>query len=87
MDTKDFDRSWQNSQHAPVNQNYDECLKLYRRRCLDYIDRSAEPERAVFLKLEYKSFRWLLHYDSEWLNRQLPLHAPMSKQGELFGFG
>lgn len=56
----------------------------YRRVCTAYIKEHPECTRLEFLKAEYRSFRWLLHNDKSWLDRQLPIPNWGGKQLELF---
>ena len=56
----------------------------YRRVCTAYIKEHPECTRLEFLKAEYRSFRWLLHNDKIWLDRQLPIPNRGGKQLELF---
>lgn len=56
----------------------------YRRVCTTYIKAHPECTRLEFLRAEYRSFRWLLHNDKGWLDRQLPIPNRGGKQLELF---
>jgi hypothetical protein len=56
----------------------------HRRVCTAYIREHPECTRLEFLKAEYRSFRWLLHNDNSWLNRQLPIPIRGGKQLTLF---
>lgn len=56
----------------------------YRRACIVYIREHAECTRLDFLRAEYRSFRWLLHNDKTWLDRQLPIPHRGGKQLVLF---
>lgn len=56
----------------------------YRRACTTYIKAHPEGTRLDFLRAEYRSFRWLLHNDKIWLDRQLPIPHRRGKQLILF---
>ncbi|PKO27598.1 MAG: hypothetical protein CVU32_02565 [Betaproteobacteria bacterium HGW-Betaproteobacteria-5] len=56
----------------------------YRRVCSAYIREHPECSRLDFLKAEYRVFRWLLHNDKVWLDRQLPIPHRGGKQLVLF---
>ena len=56
----------------------------YRRVCTAYLRKYPECTRLDFLKAEYRSFRWLLHNDRVWLDRQLPIPHRGGKQLVLF---
>lgn len=56
----------------------------YRRTCTAYIREYPECTRLDFLRAEYRSFRWLLHNDKTWLDRQLPIPHRAGKQLVLF---
>lgn len=56
----------------------------YRRLCSAYIREHPQCSRLDFLKEEYRSFRWLLHNDKTWLDRQLPIPYRGGKQLVLF---
>lgn len=56
----------------------------YRLVCSSYIREHPEGTRLDFLKAEYRSFRWLLHNDKRWLDRQLPIPHRAGKQLVLF---
>ncbi len=56
----------------------------YRRVCTGYIREHPECTRLDFLKAEYRGFRWLLHNDKIWLDRQLPIPQRRGKQLSLF---
>lgn len=55
-----------------------------RQVCMDYIVKCPSPSRLEFLKTHYRSFRWLLHRDRDWLDAQLPLLPKQGLQLELF---
>jgi len=57
---------------------------LHRRVCAAYIKEYPECTRLDFLRAEYRSFRWLLHNDKIWLDRQLPIPVRAGKQLVLF---
>lgn len=56
----------------------------HRRTCAAYMGEHPECTRLDFLKAEYRSFRWLLHNDKTWLDRQLPIPYRGGKQLVLF---
>lgn len=56
----------------------------YRRVCTEYVREHPECTRLDFLRAEYRSFRWLLHHDRIWLDRQLPIPVRAGKQLVLF---
>lgn len=56
----------------------------HRQVCMDYVVKCPCPSRLEFLKTHYRSFRWLLHRDRDWLDAQLPLPPRQSLQLELF---
>ena len=57
---------------------------FHRRRCIQFIREHPGCSRLDFTKFEYRSFRWLLHHDAEWLNGLLPLNSREGKQLLLF---
>ena len=57
--------------------------KRYRETCLKFIAENPRCERADFLKQEYKTFRWLLRNDKNWLGEQLPIAQGKYMQFEL----
>lgn len=60
-------------------------LKVHHRQlCETFIREHPICSRLDFTKAEYRSFRWLLHNDKEWLDSQLPVPARGSVQLELF---
>lgn len=56
----------------------------YRRACSAYIKEHPACTRLDYLRAEYRSFRWLLHNDKTWLDRQLPIPHRTGKQLVLF---
>ena len=56
----------------------------YRRACTAYIKDHPECTRLDFQRAEYRNFRWLLHNDKIWLDRQLPIPHRGGKQFVLF---
>ncbi|TXT29781.1 MAG: hypothetical protein FD131_2247 [Rhodocyclaceae bacterium] len=56
----------------------------YRRACTAYIKAHPECTRLDFQRAEYRNFRWLLHNDKIWLDRQLPIPHRGGKQFVLF---
>lgn len=57
---------------------------LHRDICLRYIAENHGCSRLDFTKAEYRSFRWLLHNDSAWLDKYLPIPIRGSRQYSLF---
>lgn len=47
--------------------------KHYRERCLMYIETIEGADRQMFLKSDYKAFRWLRNNDRKWLDKHFPL--------------
>lgn len=47
--------------------------KHYRERCLMYIETVEGAGRHMFLKNDYKAFRWLRNNDRKWLDKHFPL--------------
>lgn len=56
----------------------------HRQVCLDYMRKCLTPSRLEFLKTNYRSFRWLLHRDRNWLDAQLPVPPKQVVQLGLF---
>lgn len=56
----------------------------HRRTCLDFLEQYEHPMRSKFSRGAPKSLRWLLRYDLEWLNANLPISRRMLNQHELF---
>lgn len=59
-------------------------LEIHRRVCINYMRNNPTASRSDFLKHEYKSFRWLLHNDSKWLDNHLPLNLNKIENPTLF---
>jgi hypothetical protein len=59
-------------------------LKYYRGVCTDFMRANPAGTRVEFLRREYKSFRWLLRNDSNWLDYRLPLSPRGDNQADLF---
>lgn len=51
----------------------------HRKMCLDYMHDHPGCSRFEFTRAEYRSFRWLLHNDRAWLDKQL-LVSPRGKR-------
>ncbi|MFZ2266213.1 MAG: TniQ family protein [Azonexus sp.] len=56
----------------------------HRKVCEAYIREHPGCSRLEFTKAEYRSFRWLLHNDKEWLDSQLAVPVRGSAQLALF---
>lgn len=56
----------------------------HRKICLSFRDTNASAKRSRFARAAPKSFRWLLRYDSDWLNKSFPGARYSRMQGELF---
>lgn len=59
-------------------------LDTHRSVCLEYKASVDNPTRANFLRLHKRSHRWLLHYDRQWLDNELPLPRMLETQLDLF---
>lgn len=62
-----------------------ELASFHRKVCVDYRYEHPGCTRFEFTKAKYRSFRWLLHNDKRWLDKQLPIPPVNMKQIELFG--
>lgn len=58
--------------------------KHYRSACITFKTENPECTRADFLVADYKSFRWLLHNDKQWLEQELPSSSKRRVQLPLF---
>ncbi|UCV11323.1 TniQ family protein [Dechloromonas denitrificans] len=56
-------------------------LEKHRAVCLEYKATHENPVRADFLMNHQRSHRWLLNYDRQWLDSELPL--PLSRKSQL----
>lgn len=56
----------------------------YREKCLAYITNNLAHSRLGFTKQNYRSFRWLLHHDRDWLDSRLPVEHRDIEQMALF---
>lgn len=56
----------------------------YRKNCIEFIETNSSPTRHNFIRTEYRSFRWLLRNDKEWLDFQLPILYQSPVQLTLF---
>lgn len=56
----------------------------FRMACIDFLEANSTYTRHDFIVNEYRSFRWLLHNDKEWLDSQLPILACGATQLVLF---
>jgi len=63
-----------------------ELASFHRKVCIDYRYEHPGCTRFEFTKAKYRSFRWLLHNDRRWLDKQLPIPAVTMQQIELFEF-
>lgn len=61
-----------------------ELASFHRKVCVDYRYEHPGCTRFEFTKAKYRSFRWLLHNDKRWLDKQLPIPPVNMKQIELF---
>lgn len=57
---------------------------FHRGICRTYITENEGCSRLEFTKAEYRSFRWLLHNDSAWLDKYLPIPKRAGRQYDLF---
>lgn len=78
------------SQKPPMSPKKDistvqELASFHRKVCVDYRYEHPGCSRLDFTKANYRSFRWLLHNDRGWLDKQLPIPPVNMKQFELFG--
>lgn len=64
--------------------NHKRLVWKHREICIDFMNSNPEASRGDFLRDRYKSFHWLLHNDSSWLERHLPVTAKRSQQTGLF---
>ena len=55
----------------------------YRAICLEYIAGNPASSRLDFTRQEYRSFRWLLRNDPEWLDHYLPIPGRVGGQLKL----
>jgi hypothetical protein len=58
---------------ATQESNFQDLRKLYRERCLRYIETVEGADRSMLLRNEYKVFRWLRANDRKWFDKQLPM--------------
>jgi hypothetical protein len=58
--------------------------EYHRERCEEFLNKNPDCSRLDLTRAEYRSFRWLLHYDSFWLNRLFPVPNRAEKQYRLF---
>lgn len=56
----------------------------FRMACIDFLETNSSPTRHNFISSEYRSFRWLLRNDKEWLDSQLPILSYGATQLVLF---
>lgn len=59
-------------------------LEKHRAICLEYKATHENPVRADFLKNHQRTHRWLLNYDRQWLDSELPLPVHGKVQSGLF---
>lgn len=59
-------------------------LEKHRAVCLEYKATHENPVRADFLKNHQRTHRWLLNYDRQWLDSELPLPVHGKVQFGLF---
>lgn len=62
---------------SPIRQDkrrrVEDIQAFHREICRKYIVENQGCSRMEFTKAEYRSFRWLLHNDSAWLDKYLPV--------------
>ncbi len=58
---------------ATQQSHFHDIRKNYRDRCLVYIETVEGADRQMFLKSDYKTFRWLRSNDRKWLDKHFPL--------------
>lgn len=52
-------------------------------KCLTFITENQGCSRLGITRAEYRSFRWLLHNDTEWLAHYLPIPSQKARQSDL----
>lgn len=62
-----------NPDSATQQRHSQDIRQNYRDRCLMYIETVEGADRHMFLKSDYKSFRWLRRNDRKWLDKHFPL--------------
>ncbi len=67
-----------------ASSDLDVMTSLCREKCLAYLQEHPEGTRLSFTRADYRSFRWLCHNDSDWLDDVLPQPARHVGQRELF---
>ena len=63
----------------------DSLRSYHRHTCIQFMLDNPGCSRLMFLKSTYRSFRWLLHNDTAWLDSQLPVPLGQGEQLPLFG--
>ena len=58
--------------------------QTHRAACLDFLGKNTKARRSVFARVAPRSFRWLLHNDTEWFDRHCPVFRREHIQSELF---
>ncbi len=48
-------------------------LEFYRQACIDFLDTNPVASRADLSQHSYKTYRWLLDHDPDWLSTVLPI--------------
>lgn len=55
-------------------------LKYYRQACIDFLDANPSASRADLSQHSYKTYRWLLDHDPDWLSTVLPISRHPSQK-------